>query len=434
MTTIFAPINSITGSCVSTIRISGEKSLLLAKKLGLKSIKANEIKFVKIKDVQNDILIDEALISYFQAPNSFTGQDIIEISIHSSNFIYKKISEILLREKDVRIAQAGEFSQLAFLNNKLDLVQAEAIIDLIKSETELQHQQALKQLSGEGGKKYKNWRNKIIEILALIESFIDFPDEDLPQEIIDLANEKIQNLKSEISINLKNDKGQKIKDGINLSIIGAPNVGKSTLLNYLAQSDVAIVSEIEGTTRDIININLDISGVAVKISDTAGIRQTNDLIEKEGIKRAFKNAHNSDLIIFIDDGSNQIDFLKEFKNNKIIKVLNKIDLDNNSHKSDQFDVAISLKKNVNLDSLFEKISQNIKELIPQNSEFFITQERYKSALKSALFSLEEFDLENNIEIAAENLRIAASEIAKITGEISVDDILDVIFSKFCIGK
>lgn len=439
MTTIFAPITSTLSSAICVLRISGPKSLFCLEKLGVKAkFLPNQIKFAKIYDLsENNSLIDEVLIAYFKAPQSFTGEDVVEISIHNSPFILKKICEILSLIENVRFAQAGEFSKIAFLNNKIDLVQAEAIVDLIKSQTEKQHNQALRQLQGEIGEIYENWRTQIIEILSLIESAIDFSEEDLPAQIVDEAVKKVGNLQKEIKNHLDDNKnGQKIKDGLSLVIIGAPNVGKSSLINFLAKSEVAIVSEIAGTTRDVIEIYLDIAGFAVKISDTAGIHETKDAIEQEGIKRALKKSENADIKILLFDKNNQDEIVEIQENKNYIKVLNKVDLidENDEINFKKYDLIISLKDKKNLDLLFKKIEEKIKEIIPDQNEIFITQERYRICLEKASNSLLEFCLNKNIEIAAEDLRIAGNEIAKITGRINVDDILDVVFSRFCIGK
>lgn len=442
--TIFAPITFPTKAGVCIIRISGEKTRECLEVLGIKKIpNANQIKLCKIFDPKNAELIDETLISFFKAPNSFTGEDIAEISVHASSFILKKIFQILSGIKNVRMAEPGEFSKIAFLNGKIDLVQAEAIPDLIACETAAQHKQALKQLQGDLGKIYENWRLQIIELLALIESCIDFPDEDLPQNIIDDISRKLLILKDQIASHL-NDKrrGQKIKEGLSLAIIGAPNVGKSSLLNFLAKSDVAIVSKIAGTTRDVIEIHLEIAGVAIKIADTAGLRKSQNKIEQEGIKRAYKKAAEADIKIFVVDAINPKISAKEKKiiDQNTIIIINKIDLlkSKNSDNLLKIDnknlINISIKKQLNTNLLIAKLEEKVLEILPQQSSPLITQERYRQCLSNAINALEDFSLDKNIELGAEDLRIAAYEIAKITGRINVDDILDVVFSKFCIGK
>ena len=246
MTTIFSTITSTNGGSVAIIRISGEKTVNCLNALGInKKLNHNQILFTKIYDLEHNKLLDEAVISSFEAPNSFTGENVIEINIHNSIFIIKRIFAILSKVEDVAIAEAGEFSKRAFLNGKIDLVQAEAIPDLIKAETEIQHRQALQQLTGTLGQKYENWRSEIIQALSMIEAVIDFPEDDLPTEIIDSVENKVKNLIAGITLHLQNKSiGQKIKQGLSLVIIGSPNVGKSSLINFLAQSEVAIVSDI----------------------------------------------------------------------------------------------------------------------------------------------------------------------------------------------
>jgi tRNA modification GTPase len=434
--TIFAPITSPFRAGISVIRISGSETLQCLKVLGFKGEPQHQkISFQKIFDPKTKELIDEVLVSFFKGPKSFTGEDIAEISIHASPFIAKKIFEILANVKDVRFAEAGEFSKRAFLNGKMDLVQAEAIPDLIAAETESQHRQALRQLEGKLGEIYENWRFRLIEISALIAAAIDFPDEDLPKNIIEKVEDDVKKLAQEIKNHLNDQKvGQKIKDGLSLAIIGAPNVGKSSLINFLAQSEVAIVSEIAGTTRDVVETHLSIAGVAVKISDTAGLRETQDLIEKEGIKRALKKAALADLKIFLLDAANPVlrDEDRELIDENTIIVLNKIDLAPNASFTNA--VKISLAKNLGTSQLLEKLEEKISQIAPNQNSPLITQERYRLALTNSASSLENFSLQKNIELAAEDLRLTAREIGKITGKIDIENILDVIFSRFCIGK
>jgi tRNA modification GTPase len=447
MKTICATITSPLRSSITVIRISGSQTLKCLEKIGVKNQPIPQQSFFhKIIFDNNNELIDEAIITFFKAPRSFTGEDVAEISIHSSQYILKKIFAKLLSLENVDLASAGEFSKRAFLNGKIDLVQAEAIPDLIASETEAQHKQAISQLSGNLGKIYENWRHKIIEISAFIEALIDFPEDDLPISIIDKINHDVVELKTQISQHLNDNKaGQKIKNGLSLAIIGAPNAGKSSLMNFLAQSEVAIVSEIAGTTRDIIDTHLEIAGVPVVISDTAGIRLSDDLIEQEGVKRALNKAQNADFKIYLIDATNPI-IQKNLVDENTILVFNKVDKINNNEinykkiisdagidKENNF-LTISVAKNINISKLFEVLKSQIDLLIPNFNSPLITQERYRISLQNCLISLENLNLNKNIEICAENLRICANEIAKINGKIDIENILDLIFSKFCIGK
>ena len=447
MKTICATITSPLRSSVTIIRISGSQTLKCLEKFGVKNqLTPQKSFFHKIIFDDGAELIDEAIITFFKAPRSFTGEDVAEISVHSSQYVLKKIFEKLLSIENVDLAGAGEFSKRAFLNGKIDLVQAEAIPDLIASETEAQHKQAILQLQGNLGKIYENWRHKIMEISAFVEALIDFPEDDLPTDIVDKINQEVVDLKSQISQHLNDNKvGQKIKNGLSLAIIGAPNSGKSSLMNFLAQSEVAIVSEIAGTTRDIIDTHLEIAGVPVIISDTAGIRLSTDLIEQEGVKRAIKKAQDADIKIYLVDALNPI-IQKDLIDKNTILVFNKIDkILNNAIDFDKIIanfgidkeiifLTISITENINFSQLFEALKEKIDLLIPSFNSPLITQERYRSSLQNCLNSLESFNLNKNIEICAENLRICVNEIGKINGKIDIENILDLIFSKFCIGK
>lgn len=443
MSTIFAPITQIGHAGVSIIRISGEETKECLKKLGFRGIPQHQkVCLQKIFDTDNNALLDEVLISFFKSPKSFTGEDVAEISIHSSPFILKKIFEILSRLPNVRFAEAGEFSKRAFLNGKLDLVQAEAIPDLIAAETAMQHRQALRQLSGELGKIYENWRERLIEISAKVAASIDFPEDDLPENLIEKIESEIKILVSEIEMHLGDQKiGQKIKDGFSLAIVGAPNVGKSSLINFLAQSEVAIVSEIAGTTRDVIETHLSIAGLPVKISDTAGLRETTDKIEQEGIRRALEKAASADLKIFIIDATNPV-FRDELIDENTLILINKIDLEKREilpvFYKNYDHVKVSLTNKINSSQFIKKLEEKFLKIFLKNKNPLdlplITQERYRAALIKTSENLKNFSLKKNIEIAAEDLRIAAFELGKITGKVGIENILEVIFSRFCIGK
>ncbi len=442
MSTIFAPL-TLKGLCsIYVIRISGRESLNCLKALGIqKTLIPQKATLCKIKDKKNEIL-DEALVIYFKAPHSFTGEDVVEINLHCSNYIISKVFSILSSIENVRMAEKGEFSKRAFLNNKIDLMQAESIVDLINAETEMQHKLAINQLQGKNSNFYNNLRQKIVEILSLLEAFIDFPEEDIPQDMQDEILAKISNIKIEIQNNLNDDNvGEKIRDGFHISIIGEPNAGKSTLLNYLSKRDIAIVSDIAGTTRDIIEVSLNISGIPVILYDTAGIRETEDIIEKEGVKRAIRNANTADIKILVIDSNNlNIDknIIDLIDKNTII-LLNKIDIlknkniDKNIFKDAEI-LEISLKDKINLDKFLDILKNKLESIVSPNINTTITNERYRNELEKALEYLEFFNFDLPIEINAENIRMSADCIGRITGKINSDEILDNIFSKFCIGK
>ena len=439
--TIFAPITAIGKAGVAVIRISGSKALQAVKFLGVnKNLKPRISNLCSITDPESKEIIDNALITFFKAPNSFTGEDVIELNLHASSYIIRRVTELLLKLEDVRLAEAGEFSKTAFLNGKMDLVQAEAIVDLIESETKEQHKQALRQMHGDLSNIYENWRERLINITANIEAYIDFPDEDLPEDIINDLESRVKELIEEINNHLHDNKrGEKIRNGLSLAIIGAPNVGKSSLINYLAKSEVAIISDIAGTTRDIVETHLEIAGIAVVIADTAGLRETEDLIEKEGVKRALKKADLADLKILVLDVNDLKDFNKniDISLNDSLVVINKVDLKevtipDNIKKYNP--ILISIKNKINLEELLRILEEKVKNLTLPGNSALITRQRYRYALKEALDNLSVFSLQKNIELAAEDLRLAVRAIGKITGKVEVDDILDVIFSGFCIGK
>ena len=429
MSTIFAPL-TLKGLCsVYVIRISGNESLKCLNALGVKKLLTpQKATLCKLKDKDNQIL-DEALVIYFKAPHSFTGEDVVEINLHCSNYIISKVFSILSSVENVRMAERGEFSKRAFLNNKIDLMQAESIVDLINAETEMQHKLAINQLQGKNSNFYNNLRQKIVEIL-------------IPQDMQDEILAKISNIKIEIQNNLNdNNVGEKIRDGFHISIIGEPNAGKSTLLNYLSKRDIAIVSDIAGTTRDIIEVSLNISGIPVILYDTAGIRETEDIIEKEGVKRAIRNANTADIKILVIDSNNlNIDknIIDLIDKNTII-LLNKIDLLNNKNIDknifkDAEILEISLKDKINLDKFLDILKNKLESIVSPNINTTITNERYRNELEKALEYLKLFDFNMPVEINAENIRMSADCIGRITGKINSDEILDNIFSKFCIGK
>jgi tRNA modification GTPase len=444
--TIFAPITSLHSSAVLIIRISGSKTKYCLQSLGItKNLQPKQISLQKI--IINQNFIDEVLVVLFSSPNSFTGEDVAEISIHSSAFILQQITSHLLTIPDVRLALPGEFSKQAFYNNKLDLVQAEAIVDLIKSETATQHKQALQQMQGNLSSLYLQWRQNLLDISTLLTAIIDFPEDDLPQELQQNINQSIASLILTIKQHLNDNLiGQKIKDGLNLAIIGAPNVGKSSLINALANSEIAIVSPYAGTTRDVIEIHLHIADIMVKIADTAGIRASNNVIEKIGIAKALQKARNADLKILVIDASNPKlpkNLSNEFSPQNTLVVINKIDQEKSIKltkiltllQKKQLDfIEISVTKNLHLVNLKKFLHNKIKNIVPVNCNHLITNQRHRSALEKTLVSLQDFCLLPYPEIAFENLRIASNELGSITGKITNEELLEQIFAKFCIGK
>lgn len=431
MKTIFGVATAQGRSGVAVIRISGDSALPATAQLGVRAPKPRQASLYKL--VYKNEVIDEALVLYFKGPNSFTGEDVIELQTHGSRAVIKRILEILGSMPNLRMAEPGEFSRRAFENGRMDLTEAEGLADLIDAETHNQHKQAMRQMQGELGKIYDQWRKEIIETLAFVEAYIDFPDEDLPEELVDRITTQIENLKSKIKEHLNdNRRGEKIREGIHVVILGAPNVGKSSLLNHLAQREAAIVSSTAGTTRDIIELQMEIGGYPVILADTAGLRETADEIESEGIRRALKRAEDADLkILMFEAGAEPDTKTLSVMDDDALIVVNKTDVAKNTHKNA---IDISLKKNQGLERLLEMLQEKIAQKFSISESPLITRARHREALEKALAALESFSLEKPIELAGEDLRYAATQIGRITGKIDVDDILDVIFSSFCIGK
>jgi tRNA modification GTPase len=437
MDTIFAPITGNIGGAISIVRISGQDALAALRLLGVE--KAPEPRYAELCALRHEgDLVDQALVTYFKAPNSFTGEDVIEIALHNSRAVLSKMLNILGKIPNYRMAENGEFSKRAFLNDKMDLTQAEAIADLIESETEAQAKQALRQMSGSVGKIYDNWREQIINILANLEAYIDFPDEDLPQDLCDRTVAIIDSMRAEIGVYLNdNQQGERLRKGFYVTILGAPNVGKSSLMNHLAGRDVAIVSSIAGTTRDVIETHLDIKGLPVIMADTAGLRESSDAVEAEGVKRAQERGKQADLKILMFDAENIDQAHFELIDNDTIIVLNKIDkaqIDDSLKLADRQPLLISVKDNKNIDKLLAEIYERITKTVNLTSDPIITRARHREALASTYDNLAKFSLDKALELAVEDLRLAANGLGKITGRIDVEDILDRIFKSFCIGK
>ena len=442
--TIFALSSGLGVSGIAVVRISGPEAKLVISKLTEQPFPEPRIAtFKKVNNINKTGMIDEGIILWFPGPKSYTGEDMAEIHVHGSKAVIQSLLKSISQIKNCRMAEPGEFTKLAFQNGKINLLKAESIGDLISSETEIQMKQALKIIAGNNLKKFEHWRNELLKILSHIEAKIDFPDEDLPENI--LKNIKYTSLKitNEIEKNLNDKKvGEIIREGFKIAIIGPPNVGKSSLLNYLSNREVAIVSEIAGTTRDVIETHLNIGGYPVIISDTAGIRESEDEIERKGIKLSLKKAEEADLKIIILDQKTQknSDFLRDLADGKSLLVINKIDLENYKLDTEikKFNpVLISLKKETNINGLIDKIKTNLENKFKGSENILITRERHRINLEECLENLKKFNNKSNsgdFDKAAEDLRLASRSLGRITGKFDVEEILDSIFNDFCIGK
>lgn len=435
--TIFALATSPGKAGVGVVRISGDRAYeALTNLTKKKEFLPRRALVSNLYNPISGLLIDKALVIYFKAPISFTGEDVVEFHVHGSPAVYKILYDAL-KSVGLRVAEPGEFSRRAFMNGKMDLTQAEGLADLIEAETEVQHRQALRQMEGELGIFYENLRKEIINIMAFIEAYIDFPDEDIPLNITNNILKKVSDIRNKILSHLSDNKrGERIREGINVTIIGAPNVGKSTLMNYLSKRDVAIVSDIPGTTRDAIEAYLNINGYPVVITDTAGIRESSDIIEKEGVKRSKQRAKTSDIKIIMFDATSKPDNnIKEFIEENDIIVVNKSDLTSPKGFPENA-IEISLKTGAGLEKLVSALNKVLESIFPTQN-LTPTRLRHRELLELAESNLnkviEDFG-KIDITLIAEELRLASRTLAKITGKIDIEDILDEIFKEFCIGK
>ena len=431
-------------SGIAIIRVSGVDTKKIIKLLTNENLpKARVATLKKINKINTSELIDEGIILWFPGPESYTGEDMAEFHVHGSKAVIDALHSSISQIENCRLAEPGEFTKLAFQNGKINLLKAESIADLISSETEIQRQQAIKIMNGKSSEIFNDLREKLLKILSNVEAKIDFPDEDLPVDVL----KNIKKISNEVILSIKkilNDQkvGERIREGFKIAIIGPTNAGKSSLLNHLSNRDVAIVSEIAGTTRDVIETHLNIDGYPVVVSDTAGIRDSKNEIEKKGIKLALDKAEKADLKLIIIDAKS-IDFkgvLKELMDENAILVVNKSDLlkeDLSSEIKNFEHVLISVKNNLNIENLILKIKDKLKNEFITNEDILITRERHRQHLEQSLNYLKNFEEKNEAEDfdkAAEDLRLATRHLGMIVGKVDVEEILGSIFNDFCIGK
>ena len=430
-------------SGIAIVRISGEDTLKICKKLTkLKDIKINEINFCKFYNPKDNSVIDpESILLWFPKPNSYTGEHLAELQIHGSNAVIVSLLKVLSEQDNCRMAEPGEFTKIAFQNDKIDLLKAESIGDLIHAETEMQRKQAIKLVQGNASNYYNELREKLIKSLSYIEAKIDFAEDDLPEKVLQEVQRSIKDVYQCIQKILEDNKiGEKIRNGFRVSIIGEVNAGKSSLLNLLSKREVAIVSDEEGTTRDVIETYLNLDGYPVILADTAGIREAKNDVEKKGISLALSKSKEADLnIIMIDNSTLKIDDkIKNLINKDSIVLLNKSDIKNNqNHNFDAETILVSVKNNKNIDVLIKKIKENLSKKNISNNSVLITRERHRVKLNECLKEIEKFlkkDQNKDIELAAEDLRMAARHLGSIVGKVDVEEILESIFKDFCIGK
>ena len=447
--TIFALVTPPGKSAVQIIRISGAGSARALKALTGKVPAPRQAHFTSICDDNGDLL-DQALVLYFQAPASATGEDTAELHLHGSPVLGRMVMERLENLPRFRLADPGEFSRRAFLNGKINLDQAEGIADIIDANTITQHQQAIRQLDGALSRKTDDWRQMIISISAELAALIDFADEDLPSDVADQLLQQLTDLQSDLDAAIASaHRGMIRRDGVKIALIGKPNAGKSTLLNHLVGDDRAIVSDEAGTTRDLVEVAMDIDGVFVTITDTAGLREAAGAVEEEGVRRARQAAAQSEVILVLVDSLEtdpvavyqdliaSVPFPEDsIETPRILPILTKTDQAMPSRVLPEW-LMISVHKGSGLQALDENISALIADVLPKDEAPLLTRQRHLSQVKIAAEALRDAPSHHPNdapELMAEDLRRAATALGRISGHVDVEDLLDHIFSRFCIGK
>ncbi|MFA4995006.1 MAG: tRNA uridine-5-carboxymethylaminomethyl(34) synthesis GTPase MnmE [Bdellovibrionales bacterium] len=450
--TIFAPASAIGKAGIAVFRISGQGAVQVFSRV-CEPAATPEARVASLRTLKNPKTgeeIDKAVVLFFPAPNSFTGEDVVELHTHGGRAVASAVVEALSMLPRFRLAEAGEFTRRAFENGKMDLTEAEAIADLVHAETEAQRKQALRQLDGALGKLYENWHERLQHSLAWTEAAIDFSDDELPDDLLVKQRRALQDLRDEIARHLDdNHRGERLREGFSIVLIGPPNAGKSSLLNMLARRDAAIVSPTAGTTRDVIEVHLDLNGYPVILADTAGLHDLSsgltplvslkgDPVEIEGIRRARARAKDADLKIAVFDGDlwPETDAVtQDLIDSSTIVVVNKSDLIGaKREKGNLFPLFISALTGEGIDTLLQKLGQEIERRFADSGAPPLTRARHRAALEECKVHLERALQAKQVDLCAEDVRLAMRSLGRITGHVDVEDLLDIIFRDFCIGK
>ena len=435
MDTICALASGAGRAAIAVIRNSGPATGEVLRALcGLPEARHASLR--TMRDPRTGTLLDRGLVLWFPAPSSFTGEDMAELHVHGGRAVVAGVLDAVLSIDGVRLAEPGEFALRAFENGKLDLTEVEGLADLINAETDAQTRQALAQAGGSLRTLYEGWRHRLLRAQALTEAGLDFADEaDVTAKVATNADAVVAELIGQIAPHLADRRGERLRDGLHVVIAGAPNAGKSSLLNALARRDVAIVSEEAGTTRDIIEVHLDLDGLPVILTDTAGLRRAGGKLEVEGIRRALARAEAADLILWLIDTTKPVSAPPDALTRgqaPILPVRNKIDL---APVSAAEGVSLSAKTGEGIDTLVAELKARAHESLAAGSESpVVTRARHRAELEAALVALERFRTAGAPELKAEELRIAARHLGRLTGRVDVDEVLGAIFSEFCIGK
>ncbi|MEM1047633.1 MAG: tRNA uridine-5-carboxymethylaminomethyl(34) synthesis GTPase MnmE [Pseudomonadota bacterium] len=446
--TIFALSTPGLPAALAVIRISGPKVRFVIETMCGRLPEPRVAGYLSIADPESGSVIDRGLVLWFPSPASFTGEDMAELQVHGGPAVVRAILDSLVRLKDMRIAEAGEFTYRAFINGKMDLTAVEGLADLISAETESQRRQALRQGEGRLGRIYTSWRERLIRVRAMIEAELDFADEDdVPDDPKTGLRQELENVLSEIRDHLHGStRSRAIRSGLSVVLQGAPNVGKSSLLNALSRRDAAIVSAEAGTTRDVVTVPMDLGGYLFSISDTAGIRETVSSVEAEGVRRSLEAGRRADLILWLDDGSEGSRFDKDQAapgsesagGVPVWIVASKMDLrtETGANAIRTADILISSESGLGLEMLEQKLIAFGAARLGSGSDDLATRARHVEELQRTAAGLQAalHGTERPVELMAEDLRSASDALGRLTGRIDVEDLLDVIFSEFCIGK
>ena len=439
--TIYALSSAAGRAAVAVVRVSGGQVQRIVTAMAGKLPSARVATLCRIVRPGDGQAIDDAIVLFFAAPHSATGEDVAEFHIHGGRAVLQAVFDVLAMFDNCRPAEPGEFTHRGFDNGKLDLTAAEGIADLVDAETEAQRIQALHQAGGELARLYDDWRARLIEVQGLVEAAIDFSDEaDVSDKAVVQARNLAAPLRAAIADHLAGaERGEIIRAGLRVVIAGPPNAGKSSLLNALARRDVAIVSDEAGTTRDVIEVHLDLDGLPVIVSDTAGVREAASKVEREGIRRTFDRARNADLVLWIEDATapNRIEPGMELHDITVIRLRNKIDLlPDSGARLGPAELDISVKQGIGIKAVTDAVARAATERVGLIDQVVPTNARHRRHLESARDQLDSFLSADraDLELRAEDLRIAASALGRLTGRIDVEDVLDQIFSRFCIGK
>jgi len=442
MDTIYALSSAAGRAGIAVIRLSGPGALAALRQIVIGALPApREVGLRRLRHPQTGVELDRGMVLLFPAPRSFTGEDVAELHIHGGRAVVRSLLEALASCDGLRPAEAGEFARRAFEHGKLDLTAAEGLADLVNAETEAQRRQALRQLRGELGALYERWRATLLRALAHMEAHIDFPEEDLPPDLAEQMQSTIAGLSAEIDRHLQDERrGERLRDGISVVILGPPNVGKSSLLNALAGRPAAIVAAKAGTTRDVIEVQMDLAGYPVTIADTAGLRDSDDEIESEGVRRARARAGEADLKILMIDAISTPHIAPELSvlaDRDAFFAINKCDLTPvppDLRLCDRPTFAISAHTGAGLEALLAALREAVIERAGLAEAPAITRQRHRLALEQCRDALQRALAAPGLELLAEDLRLALRAVGRITGRVDVEDLLDVIFREFCIGK